>query len=40
MELKATLNKPYTINDRFQFLCETNYKYGYEIRETETALEA
>ena len=40
MELKASLNKPYTIEERFAFLCENNYNLGYEIRETDTATEA
>lgn len=40
MELKASLLKPYTIHERFEFLSENNYSKGYEIRETETATEA
>lgn len=40
MEIKATLNKPYTDNQRMDFIVEQNHKNGYEIRETETALEA
>lgn len=40
MEIKATLNKPYTENERINFIVEQNHKNGYEIRETVTALEA
>ena len=40
MEIKATLNKPYTDTQRADFIVEQNHQYGYEIRETETALEA
>lgn len=40
MEIKATLDKPYTISEKIQFLKENNDQYGYEIKETETALEA
>ena len=40
MEIKATLNKPYTDTQRADFIVENNHQYGYEIRETETALEA
>ena len=40
MEIKSTLNKPYTDNERTDFIVEYNHKLGYEIRETETALEA
>ena len=40
MELKATLEKPYTRKQRADFISFNNYKMGYEIRETETALEA
>lgn len=40
MEIKATLNKPYTDRQRADFIVEYNHKLGYEIKETETALEA
>lgn len=40
MEIKATLNKPYTEEQRMDFIVENNHQKGYEIRESETALEA
>ena len=40
MEIKATLNKPYTDDERIAFIVEQNHQNGYEIKETETALEA
>ena len=40
MEIKATLNKPYTEEQRINFIIEQNRKLNYEIRETDTALEA
>jgi hypothetical protein len=40
MEVKATLNKPYTEPQRLDFIVVYNHQFGYEIRETETALEA
>ena len=40
MEIKAQLNKPYTKNQRLDFIVEQNHKKGYEIKETENALEA
>lgn len=40
MEIKATLNKPYDEIDRLDFIVEQNHINGYEIKETETALEA
>lgn len=40
MEIKAELLKPYTENQRISFIVEQNHKNGYEIKETETALEA
>lgn len=40
MEIKATLNKPYTEEQRINFIVEQNHKNGYEVKETETALEA
>ena len=40
MEIKNTLNKPYTDEQRADFIVENNHKLGYEIKETDTALEA
>ena len=40
MEIKAQLNKPCTEDERMAFVVEQNHKLGYEIKETETALEA
>jgi len=40
MEIKNTLNKPYTDEQRINFIVEQNHQHGYEIRETETALES
>lgn len=40
MEIKAKLDKPYSGKQRADFIVQYNHKYGYEIRETETALEA
>lgn len=40
MELKAKLDKPYSKAQRLDFIVEQNHSYGYEIRETENALEA
>ena len=40
MEIKATLNKPYDEIDKLDFIVSNNHLLGYEIKETETALEA
>lgn len=40
MEIKATLQKPYTDTQRLNFIVLYNHQHGYEIKETETALEA
>lgn len=40
MEIKAELNKPYTEKERLDFIVSNNHQQGYEIQETETALEA
>lgn len=40
MEIKSTLNKPYTDRERADFIVANNHTLGYEIKETETALEA
>jgi hypothetical protein len=38
MEIKATLNKPYSDKQRADFIVENNHNKGYEIQETENAL--
>ena len=40
MEIKATLNKPYTDKERVDFIVQYNHQLGYEIKETDIALEA
>ena len=40
MEIKTKLIKPYTEEQKLNFIVEQNHNNGYEIRETETALEA
>ena len=40
MEIKAELFKPYTDEQRIDFIVEQNHNNGYEIQETETALQA
>lgn len=40
MEIKAILNKPYTEEQRINFIVEQNHQRGYEIRETKTELQA
>lgn len=40
MEIKAELKKPYTEEQRLNFIVENNHKLGYEIRETQTELQA
>ena len=40
MEIKAELKKPYTENEKLDFVVEYNHNQGCEIKETETALEA
>lgn len=40
MEIKATLSKPYTEEERINFIVEYNHNLGYEINETETELQA
>ena len=40
MEIKATFLKPYTEEQKLNFIAEQNHNLGYEIRETEEALEA
>ena len=36
MEIKATLQKPYTENERMNFVVVYNHNQGYVIEETET----
>ena len=40
MEIKAELIKPYTEEQRLDFIINQNYTNGFEIRETETELQA
>ena len=40
MEIKATLKQPYTDKERMDFIVTQNHKLGFEIKETETTLEA
>ena len=40
MEIKAQLIKPYTEEERLNFIVENNHQNGYEIKETIEALEA
>ena len=40
MEIKAILEKPYTDKQRIDFIVANNHAHGYDIRETENALEA
>ena len=40
MEIKNLLDKPYTDKQRMDFIVSQNHQLGYEIRETETELQA
>lgn len=40
MEIKAQLLQPFNEEEKIDFIVEQNHNNGYEIRETETALEA
>lgn len=40
MEIKAELLKPYTEEEKLNFIIEQNYNNGYIIKETQTALQA
>lgn len=40
MEIKAYLEKPYSEQERLDFIVENNHNKGYEIRETEEELQA
>ena len=38
MEIKAQLNKPYTENQRIDFIVQYNHNLGYKIEETDNAI--
>ena len=40
MEIKAQLNKPYTENQKMDFIVQYSHNMGYKIEETETHLNA
>lgn len=40
MEIKAILKKPYTEEERMNFIVEYNHNQSYELKETETELQA
>ena len=40
MEIKAELLKPYTEDERMNFIVEYNHNQSFQIEETETALQA
>ena len=40
MEIKNSLKKPYTEKQKIDFIIKENHKLGYEIKETETELQA
>ena len=40
MEIKARLKKPYTDEARIEFIVENNHNNGWEIKETDTELQA
>jgi len=40
MEIKAQLDKPYTEKQRMDFIVSQNHQLGYEIKETDTALQS
>lgn len=40
MEIKAQLLKPYSDIEKMEFIVQNNHNLGYEIRETDSALEA
>lgn len=40
MEIKAILQKPYTENERMDFIVQYNHNLRYEIKETEVELQA
>lgn len=40
MEIKTSLNKPYTEKEKIDFIVQQNHNLGYNIVKTDTALEA
>ncbi|ARR02689.1 DUF4376 domain protein [Campylobacter vicugnae] len=40
MEIKAVLKKPYTDEERIEFIVNNNHNNGYQINETDTELQA
>ncbi len=40
MEIKAILKKPYTNKERADFIVEQNHRLNYDIKETDTELQA
>ena len=40
MEIKAELHKPYTEEQRMEFIVEQNHTNGYELRETANSIQA
>lgn len=40
MEIKATLQKPYSEDEKMNFIVEQNHKLGYKIEEGEESLQA
>lgn len=40
MEIKATLNAPWTREERFDFIIKQNHEKGYDIKEYEDRIEA
>ena len=40
MEIKTSLNKPYTQKEKMNFIVQQNHNLNYNIVETDTALEA
>jgi len=40
MEIKSVLNKPYSNEERMEFIVEFNHNKGYKIEETEAGLQA
>lgn len=40
MEIKAKLDKPYTEEQRIDFIVRNNHQKGYEIKETDAELQA
>lgn len=40
MEIRAVLKKPFEDKERIDFIIEQNHRNGYQLKETEEALEA